>query len=342
MLTFPDVFDFFADEFAGCCGGGFTFPQILFGAFYGLFFWHDVSLRLLLAWSRELCVWVFSLCRGRASHTVAKVTKEKAMKTRKVLVLWLLLGGGCALRAEDARKMVEQAVNVELAADEADHSCWIFHEVDRKPKNSVEQWVAQTPKGDVIRVVMRNGVPIPEEQQRRSIEAFIHDQNAQTKQREVGQRDDKEAEARLKLLPVAFVWTETGKSNETTTYHYKPDPRFQPPTREARVFSAMEGDMTVDNGQHRIQELKGQLIHDVNFGYGLLGKLRRGGSFEVERRQIGPGIWQIRESHIHIEGHALIFKTISEEEDDEKTSFEREPDNVSLEEAAQAVMKKGK
>jgi hypothetical protein len=273
---------------------------------------------------------------GYASQTV----KEKAMKVWKVLVLCVLLGGWRAVKAEDARKMVEQAVNVELAADRADHSCWIFHEVDRKPRNSVVQWVAQTPKGDVIRVVVRNGVQIPEEQQRRSIEAFIHDPNAQAKQREAGQRDDKEAADLLKLLPVAFGWTETGKSADTTTYHYKPDPRFQPPTREARVFSAMEGDMTVDNGQQRIQQLKGRLVHDVNFGYGFFGRLRRGGSFQVERRQIAQGIWQITESHIHIEGHALIFKTISENEDDEKTSFEREPDNVTPEQAAEAVMKK--
>lgn len=236
--------------------------------------------------------------------------------------------------------MVEQAVNVELAADEADHSCWIFHEVDRKPKNSVEQWVAQTPQGDVTRVLTRNGREISEVEQRKSIESFIHDPNAQAKQREAGRRDDKEAADLLKLLPVAFVWTETGKSEETTTYHFKPDPRFHPPSREARVFGATEGDMTVDNEQHRIQELKGQLIHDVNFGYGLFGRLRRGGSFEVERRQIAHGIWQITASHIHIEGHALIFKAISEEEDDVRASFEQEPDNVSLEQAAEAVMKK--
>lgn len=262
------------------------------------------------------------------------------MKMREVLVLWLLFGCYCALKAQDARKMVEEAVNVEVAADLADHSCWIFHEIDRKPKNSVEQWVAQTTKGDVIRVLTRNDQAILESEQRRSIEAFIHDPNAQAKKREADQRDDKEAEDLLKLLPVAFVWTQTGKSDETATYHFKPDPRFRPPTREARVFSAMEGDMMVDNGQHRVEELKGQLIHDVNFGFGFFGRLRRGGSFEVKRQQTAPGIWQITESHIHIEGHALLFKTISEVEDDEKTSFEREPDNVSLEEALAAVMKK--
>jgi hypothetical protein len=202
------------------------------------------------------------------------------------------------------------------------------------------QWVAETGQGDVNRVLSRNGQQISEAQQRASIDKFIHDSGVQAKQRRSGQHDDGQAEALLKLLPVAFIWTETGSNDKTTTLHFKPDPNFRPPSREARVFSAMEGDMTVDTGQHRIQELKGTMIRDVNFGWGLLGKLEKGGSFSVERRETGPGIWQITETHVHIQGHALIFKSISEQEDDEKSSFTREPDNVTFEQAESAVMAK--
>jgi hypothetical protein len=102
----------------------------------------------------------------------------------------------------------------------------------------------------------------------------------------------------------------------------------------------MEGDMTVNNDGHRIQELKGQLIRNVDFAYGLLGKLNQGGSFAVERRDIGGGEWQIIATHIHIQGHAFIFKSLSEQEDDQKTSFSREQDQVTLEQAAAAFMSK--
>jgi hypothetical protein len=258
------------------------------------------------------------------------------------IVTLFLLSACCAVKAQDTRQFVQQAVNDELAADRDDHSHWIFYEIDRKPKNSVRQWVAETGNGDVVRVLMRNQRQIPEAQQRDGIEKFIHDPNAQARERRDSQHDDDQATALLKLLPVAFVWTETGKNDRTTTLHFKPDPSFRPPSREARVFSAMEGDMTVENAHHRIQELKGQLIHDVNFGFGLLGKIEKGGSFSVERREIGPGIWDITEAHTHIQGHALIFKSISEQEDDEKSSFSRLPDNITLEQAASAVMAKPK
>jgi hypothetical protein len=261
------------------------------------------------------------------------------MKALSVFAV-VLLSGFSLLKAQDAKQIVQQAVNSELAADQNDHSRWIYYEIDRKPGNTVVQWVAQSGKGDVVRVLRRNGRQIPVDQQRRTAEKFVHDPNAQARQRRAGQHDDQRAESMLKLLPVAFLWTETNKSDRTTTFHFRPNPNFRPPSREARVFSAMEGDMTIENAHHRIQELKGAMIHEVDFGWGLLGKLEKGGTFSVERSEVGPGIWDITATHVHIQGHALIFKSISEQEDDDKSSFSREPDNVTLEQAATAVMAK--
>jgi hypothetical protein len=69
-------------------------------------------------------------------------------------------------------------------------------------------------------------------------------------------------------------------------------------------------------------------------------KLEKGGTFRIERSQLAPGIWDITQSHIHIQGHALIFKSISEQEDDVKTSWTREPDSVTVQQAASAIFKR--
>jgi hypothetical protein len=100
----------------------------------------------------------------------------------------------------------------------------------------------------------------------------------------------------------------------------------------------MEGDMAIDREQHRIASLKGRLIRDVKIGYGLLGELKAGGTFDVERRELSPHIWQITETHVHIEGHALIFKTISEEEDDVKMHFERLAASTTLQQAQNELL----
>jgi len=92
----------------------------------------------------------------------------------------------------------------------------------------------------------------------------------------------------------------------------------------------MEGDMTVNNDQHRIQSLKGQLIRDVTFGGGLLGRLKQGGSFSSSAVSSNMALADHGDA-CNIQGHALLFKSISEQEDDEKSLFERQPDNITLE-----------
>jgi hypothetical protein len=103
----------------------------------------------------------------------------------------------------------------------------------------------------------------------------------------------------------------------------------------------MEGDMVVETSQLRIASLKGRLIHDVKFGLGILGDLKEGGTFDVERREIGHSEWQITESHIHVQGHELLFKKISEQEDDVKSKFTPLPENIPFDAAEQKLMKQG-
>lgn len=259
----------------------------------------------------------------------------------KAIAFALVFAVAASTHAQDARLLVREAVTAEIAADRADQSRWIFHEVDLKPGNNAIQWVAQTKYGDIKRVVSINGHPVPKEQQSAAVESFIHDSNTQAQQRQSGKKDSQQAEALLKMLPDAFIWSIAETNEESTVFHFRPDPKFNPPTRQARVFAAMEGDMTVNNSQHRIQQLKGTMLHDVNFGWGgILGSLKKGGWFEVDRTETAPGVWQINLTHVHIQGHALLFKTISEQEDDSKSNFTREPDNVTLQEAAEALMSK--
>ncbi|HEV2326340.1 MAG TPA: hypothetical protein VGS10_20555 [Terracidiphilus sp.] len=255
---------------------------------------------------------------------------------------WLL---GAALlfvcaadHAQTVQESVQKAVNTELEADAQDHTHWLYYEVDLQPGNNVEQWVAQTSQGSLKYVVERNGQKFEKEQQRQAMDEYINDPAAQAKARKSGQNDDRQAARMLRRLPDAFIWTKGETHNGETVYHFKPNPDFTPATWQARVFAAMAGDMTVDDGQHRIAMLKGTLIHDVKFFFGIFGNLLAGGTFSVQRQQLAPGVWQITQAHIHIQGHALIFKSISEQEDDVKWKFKRLPDNLSLAQAEKLLL----
>ena len=251
----------------------------------------------------------------------------------------LFLGDSVALKGQNAKQIVQQALKTELDANNNDHSRWLYFEVDQKPRNSVTQWVAETPQGDVHRVLKQNDQEFPADQQRKKMEAFARDSSAQAQQKKVGQHDGQQATELLKLLPDAFEWTTTGSHDGNILLHFKPDPKFHAPNREARVFASMEGDMAVNEAQHRIVSLKGKLIRDVKFGGGLFATLKAGGTFDVERREVGRNEWQITETHVHIQGHALFFKSISEQEDNEKSRFKRLPDDISFQQAEAELLK---
>ncbi len=240
--------------------------------------------------------------------------------------------------AQSPRAIVGQAVQTELAASRNDHSHWLYFEIDRQPGKTVKQWVAQARSTSLDRVVVRNGQALSENEQRQEMSAFMNNQGAQTKQRKSGQHDDEQAAELLQMLPNAFTWTVAGEKGSEVLLHFKPDPQFHPPDLEARVFAAMEGDMAIDREQHRIVSLRGHLIHDVKIVYGLLGDLEAGGTFDVERRELRPHVWQITETHVHIQGHALIFKTISEQEDDVKMHFQEIADSTTLQQAESELL----
>src|SRR5580658_3778080 len=240
--------------------------------------------------------------------------------------------------AQTPQQIIHQAVNAERTADQNDRSNWIYLEESDKPKEHVLQWVAATQQGNVERVLERDARQLPEAEQRELIQKYLHDTRAQKKQIEEDNHDNKQIDDLIKLLPEAFIWTQTGATATTTSLHFDPAPDFHPPTREARVFSSMTGDLVVDNQQHRISKIKGHLIHDVTFGGGLLGRLKERSSFALEQQQVGPSLWELTAIHVHLEGNALLFKSVSLQEDDKRSRYQPAPADTTLEQAATSVM----
>ncbi|HUB31086.1 MAG TPA: hypothetical protein VL967_15380 [Terracidiphilus sp.] len=251
----------------------------------------------------------------------------------------LACGQSFSAAAQDATALVRTAVQTEITASRDDHSRWLYFDVDRKPGNTVRQWVAETVSGDLHRVLAEKGHRLTPAAQRSAMDDFIHDSSAQAKQRKSGQHDDRQSADMLSLLPSAFDWAIVSRHGDLVRLHFTPNPQFEPPTWTARVFAAMEGDMEVETAHHRIASLRGRLVHDVRFCGGICGDLSAGGTFDVERRATGPTVWQIVETHVHIHGTALFFKDISQDEDDQKTDFQPLPGNITLAQAESELLK---
>jgi hypothetical protein len=104
----------------------------------------------------------------------------------------------------------------------------------------------------------------------------------------------------------------------------------------------MEGILLIDAQQTRLAKLSGKLISDVDFGFGILGKLKEGGTFEVVQSEVAPKDWEVSLLDVHISGRALFFHSIGEQQHEVRSQFKPVPSGLSLAQAASMVAKSSK
>lgn len=244
-------------------------------------------------------------------------------------LLGMLIVSTLAARAQqNAKAIVSSAVQTELNADRTDHTAYIYRDRDVTPDHDTLYQVIETPGGNLRRKLEDHGKPLSLEERKAEddrIAKLLADKSLQAKEQRDGARDDEQAEQMLKLLPEAYIWTIAGEQGDLVTLNFRPDPNFTAANMEARVLSAMAGQIVVARGDNRIRTIRGSLVADVKFFLGIGGRLKQGGTFQVERREVAPHHWQVTDSHVKIEGHALFFKSIGSVEDETRSDFKPSP-----------------
>jgi hypothetical protein len=242
--------------------------------------------------------------------------------------------------AQSPEEIVATVVSNEIKIEGADHSRWMYRDAYKSPEKDTVKLIVQTPQGNLSETIQDHGQP-PTPQEHAAdlahMQQFLVDPAMRERARRAEAHDGQQAEDLTRMLPTAFIWQITGRENGRITLAYRPDPRFTPPSMSARVLSSMSGTLVVEAHSLRLVKLTGRLMQPVNFGWGLFGHLDAGGTFEIDRTEVAPGEWQITQTHIHISGHALFFKTIGDQEDEVTSDYRPVPDDVDLNKAAQMI-----
>lgn len=202
--------------------------------------------------------------------------------------------------------------------------------------------VVETQSGSLDRLVALGGQPLNGTQQAdetKRILKFAHNPDQQRKAEEGRRKDAEQCDSFLRMIPDAFVFEYTGENGTAVKLRFKPNPRFQAPSREGRVLQQMAGEMWVDGRQQRLISISGRLMNEVKFGGGLLGHLAKGGEFTVKRAEIAPGDWELTELTVNMQGKALLFKSIAVQQKEVHSNFERMPDDLTLADAANVLLK---
>ena len=269
-------------------------------------------------------------------------SKSCACKRRSravvVLLLWAAAPGvaRCQFEAENPQALVRQVVSNELQAQQNDDTCWMYAEVQETQKTRT-QYVIETKQGAFARLVAENGHPLTPQQQQQEdkrIDTLIHNPGELRRQKQEHERDAQKEQQLLKMLPDGFLYQYEAEEGRNIRLSFRPNPKFRPPTREAKVFHAMQGTMIVDAHEKRLVELRGKLMRDVVFGWGIFGRLYAGGTFEVRQAEVAPGHWEATLIDVHVRGKALFFKTINEQQHNVRSDFRQVSGTITLEQAA--------
>jgi hypothetical protein len=177
--------------------------------------------------------------------------------------------------------------------------------------------IIETKDGDVARLVAVNDQPLTPEKakaERARLDNLLAHPELQTRRHKKEQEDSSRSNEMIRLLPDAFLYTYRGIVNTANGPAYRlsfqPNQNFIPPDREAQVYHGMAGELWINVAEKRMSKLDAHLISDVDFGWGIVGRLFKGGTILVEQQDVGGGHWESAHLKLNLNGKILMFKNL--------------------------------
>jgi hypothetical protein len=239
------------------------------------------------------------------------------------VVVCCLLPIAPAPSAQTAKKLIADACyNTRRQLE--DKSLWSSRIERRNGGHVYLEEEIETIDGPIHRLIAVDGhEPSPSE--RKDDDDRLHDLALNPKARLTFKRDH-EADKRkvadlLRAIPDVFLFEDQGRQGGLEKVAFRPNPSYKPKTYEERALHAMSGIILVDLEEKQLAQASATLNQQVDFGYGAVGRLNKGGTINVTRVRLSPGIWKTSLSRIHLNGRIVFFKTISKEQDEDYTGF---------------------
>jgi hypothetical protein len=229
-----------------------------------------------------------------------------------------------ALTPAQAQALVDRTLANELkAAEDASHP---MRYTLRKtsPRLSTTKEIFETTDGEVALLIATNGQPLsaPDEQKEQArLDSLLRDPGLQRHRKGAEDADAARALKVLRALPSAFLYQYAGPmdtpARTVERYTFKPNPGFTPPDLETAVLTAMSGEVCIDPASERVTHLEGWLKGDVDFGWGILGRLNKGGWIAIEQADVGGGAWRTVHFQMSMSGRVFFRTRVFDTTEDE-------------------------
>jgi hypothetical protein len=227
----------------------------------------------------------------------------------------------------DAAGLVRRAVQHRLDAD-ASHPPlrYVLRKKDAKRETTKE--IIETKDGDVARLVEVDGKPLSTEAEQAEMDRLnflaAHPE-MEERRRKSEARDQARIDRLLKLFPDAQIYTFEGvvpcESGQCYRLSFTPNPKFVSPDLESEFLRGFAGVLWIDQAQERMTRLEAHAIADIDFGFGILGKVNKGGTAELRQADVGGHEWKLTGLKVNLTGKALMVKSINVQIDEVASDF---------------------
>lgn len=251
---------------------------------------------------------------------------------------------------QSADQLVKEVVNNEIAADNAPSLKHMFTSFKKTPKGTQTHLYVETKEAMAGVLVAVNGSPLSSQQMQTEDGhlQWLERNPDQLQKKHANEKADLDRSIRMvKALPYAFIYRYDGtvpgtpalgaSGVELTKLKFSPNPAYQAPTRELQVLSGMQGFLLIDPKAKRLAEIDGTLFKDVDFGWGILGRLDKGGRFLVSQADVGDNSWEITRMNLDITGKILLIKNLSMISDEVLSDFRRVPSDLTFAQGVQLL-----
>jgi hypothetical protein len=234
---------------------------------------------------------------------------------------------------QPAQQLVADVIYNELQ-DRGCDSFWQYRSFRVSGSQDVVREQVETSDGPIFRVIEDHGNPLDTAERRREdlrLQELVEKPGAMARTRQEHLQDDERMRKVVEMLPQAFLFEYAGPSEgDRVRLSFRPNPAFTPNSYEARIVHALGGTLVVNQKLKRMVDMDGRLVDRVDFGYGILGHVEKGGTFEIHREQVSEVHWKTNLVAVHIRGKVLLFKNVSKDQRESRSDFRPVPHDISL------------
>lgn len=253
----------------------------------------------------------------------------------------LAVGTASPQALETPSKLVHEVVYNEMQ-DHNTHGLWRYWVEQHSQNGTQTELQVETTAGPVSKLVKTNGRPLDPQDSREEenrLRSLIDSPGQQLLRRREYEEDEKRVTVVLGMLADAYLLEDAGEEDGCRHLRFRPDPSYVPRSMDARVMRSLQGDLWIDLRAKRLARIEAHFSQNVDFAFGLLGHIDKGGWFNMQRVQVSPSEWKTERLEIHLSGRAMLFKSLSRETSEVRGGFAPVPSGIGLDQGVQLLEK---